>query len=99
VLYHLFEGFSLIGGDKIEVIDIFAGIGSFFANIVGAPCIGILLGFLGGFLSRFTHHVRVMEPLIVVVICYTSFLIPEMFRLSGILGLAAIHNMSHRFKV
>lgn len=86
MLYHLFEGFSTIGTDNIKAVDIVAGIGSLVINIIGAPCIGILFGFLGGFLSRFTHHVRTMEPLIVVVICYTAFILPEMFHLSGILG-------------
>lgn len=82
----MFEGFTNIGQDNITAVDIIAGIGSFFIIVIGAPGIGIVLGLIGGFLSRFTHHVRIMEPLIVVIICYLAFLIPEMFHLSGILG-------------
>ena len=94
VLYHLFEGYTLIGQENIQAVDIIAGIGSFVVIVIGAPGIGIVLGFLGGFLSRFTHHVRIMEPLIVIVICYMSFLICEMFHLSGILGLVLSVDMT-----
>jgi NhaP-type Na+/H+ or K+/H+ antiporter len=86
VLYHLFEGFSLIGQENIETVDIIAGVGSFFVIVIGAPGIGILLGLFGALLSRFTYRIRIMEPLIVLVICYMSFIIQEMFHLSGILG-------------
>ena len=86
VLYHLFEGLSAIGVDNIKAVDVIAGVGSFFVICLGAPAIGILLGFLGGFLSRFTHHIRIMEPLLVVIICYIAFVLPELFHLSGILG-------------
>jgi solute carrier family 9 (sodium/hydrogen exchanger), member 3 len=86
VLYHVFEGFSEIGIENIQGIDIFAGFASFFVIVFGATGIGILLGLFGGFVSRFTHHVRIMEPLMVFVIGYLSFLVAEMFHLSGILS-------------
>jgi sodium/hydrogen exchanger-like protein 3 len=86
VLYHVFEGFSEIGIENILGIDIVAGFASFFVIVFGATGIGMVLGLIGGFISRFTHHVRIMEPLIVFVIGYLSFLLAEMFHLSGILS-------------
>ncbi|ESN98753.1 hypothetical protein HELRODRAFT_106963, partial [Helobdella robusta] len=86
VLYHLFEGFSEIGIENIQGIDIIAGIASFFVIVFGATGIGMLLGLLAGFMSRFTKHQRKMEPLLVLVIGYLSFIIAEMFHLSGIIS-------------
>lgn len=86
VLYNLFDGLSAIGANNIEGIDVGAGILSFFVIVTAAPGFGIVLGFIGGFISRFTHKVPIMEPLIVIIICYMAFIIPETFHLSGILG-------------
>ena len=86
VLYHMFEGFSQIGMDNIIAVDVISGIASFFVIVFGATGIGILCGFFGGFLSRFTKHARIMEPLNVCVIGYLSFLLAELFHLSGILS-------------
>lgn len=86
MLYHLFEGLSEIGADNILPVDVVAGVGSFFVIVFGAVGIGMLLGLFAGFMSRFTKHVRIMEPLLVFVIGYLSFIVAEMFHLSGIIS-------------
>lgn len=82
----MFTGFSIIGLENILSVDVFLGIVSFLVIVFGSTFIGILYGFLGSFFSRFTNHVRVIEPIIVFVIGYMSYLTAEMFHLSGIIS-------------
>ena len=49
-------------------------------------CAGVIYGLVAAFMTRFTNHVRVVEPLIVLVIAYLSYLTAQMFYLSGILA-------------
>ena len=86
MLYHVFEGFSEIGIDNIQGVDVVLGFASFFVIVFGSLGIGILFGLFGGFISRFTHYVTVMEPLMIFIIGYLSFVIAELFHLSGILS-------------
>jgi len=86
VLYHMFSEFSDIGANSIVATDVVLGVVSFAVVIVGSVLIGTLMGLAGGFSARFTHHLRVMEPMVVVVIPYLAFLVAEMFHLSGILS-------------
>jgi len=86
VLYRMFNEFSDIGPENIIAADVVLGILSFFVVIIGSLGVGTLLGLAGSFSARFTHHMRVMEPMVVVVIPYLAFLVAEMFHLSGIIS-------------
>ena len=86
VLYHMFESYSEIGGENIIAVDILAGIGSFIVVAIGATVIGVLHGLVAAFISRYTNEVRVIEPLVVFVMGYLSYLSAELFHLSGILS-------------
>jgi len=86
VLYHMFKEMSIIGHENVIAVDIILGIVSFIVVVVGSIGIGTLLGLAGAFTCRFTHHLRIIEPLIVVTVPYLSFLMAEMFHLSGILS-------------
>ncbi|XP_030055410.1 sodium/hydrogen exchanger 2 [Microcaecilia unicolor] len=85
VLYNLFKDFSQM--QTIETIDIFAGITKFFLVGLGGVLIGIILGLAAAFTTRFTHKVRVIEPLFVFLFSYLSYLIAEMFHFSGIMAI------------
>ena len=39
------------------------------------------------FLTRFLHHARVLEPLLVLIFAYLSYLTAETFHMSGILAI------------
>jgi len=82
----MFSELSEIGADNVIASDVLLGVVSFLVVIVGSPLIGSLLGLAGGFAARFTHHLRVMEPMVVVVVPYLAFLVAEMFELSGIIA-------------
>ncbi|KAB1256687.1 Sodium/hydrogen exchanger 2, partial [Camelus dromedarius] len=83
VLYNLFKSFCQM--KTIEPVDVFAGIANFFAVGVGGVLIGVFLGFIAAFTTRFTHNVRVIEPLFVFLYSYLSYITAEMFHLSGIM--------------
>ncbi|KAL3059850.1 hypothetical protein OYC64_014447 [Pagothenia borchgrevinki] len=87
VLYHLFEEYS--GAGTVTVLDCFLGIISFLVVAIGGVLVGVIYGLLAAFTSRFTSHVRVIEPLFVFVYAYMAYLSAEVFHLSGIMALIA----------
>ncbi|XP_076321364.1 Na(+)/H(+) exchanger protein 2-like isoform X1 [Tachypleus tridentatus] len=88
VLYHMFEGYTEMGQENLITIDYIAGVASFFVAALGGALIGIIWGVLAAFISRFSHHVRIIEPLFVFVLAYLAYLNAELFHLSGIVALA-----------
>lgn len=70
----------------IQTIDIFAGILQFFIVGVGGVLIGVIFGLACAFITKFTEHVRVIEPIFVFLLAYLSYLTAEMFHLSGIMA-------------
>ena len=47
---------------------------------------GVIWGFLTGLVTRFTDHVRVIEPIFIFVMAYLAYLNAEIFHMSGILA-------------
>ena len=92
----MFSGLSEIGEENVIAVDVVLGIVSFFVVVIGSVGIGTLMGLAGAWSARFTHHLRVMEPMIVVVIPYLSFLVAEMFHLSGILAYVVVGSGQRR---
>ncbi len=82
----MFETYSEIGQENIVVLDIVAGIGSFLLVGIGGTGIGVIFGLLAAFMTRFTDHVRVIQPLVILVFGYLSYLSAEIFHLSGIMA-------------
>ncbi|KAH8282332.1 hypothetical protein KR054_006912 [Drosophila jambulina] len=87
VMYHMMESYNEIGLDKIIAQDIASGMGSFFVVALGGTAIGIIWGFLTGLVTRFTDHVRVIEPIFIFVMAYLAYLNAEIFHMSGILAI------------
>lgn len=86
VLYHMFESYSEMGLSNILYTDILSGVASFFVVALGGTIIGVIWGFATGFVTRFTHEVRVIEPIFIFVMAYLAYLCAEIFHLSGILA-------------
>ncbi|CAH1782004.1 unnamed protein product [Owenia fusiformis] len=103
VLYNTMKTFT-----KMETIppeQIALGFAAFFTVSLGGLFIGMFFGFLTALLTRFTGHVRVVEPLAVFVLAYMALLTTEMFHFSGIVSVIgcglvqahyAFHNISHK---
>ncbi|MEE6470342.1 hypothetical protein FKM82_008935 [Ascaphus truei] len=85
VLYNLFKSFCQM--NTIETTDVLSGIANFFVVGIGGVLIGIVFGFVAAFTTRFTHNIRVIEPLFVFLYSYLSYLTAEMFHLSGIMAI------------
>ncbi|KAM4795943.1 sodium/hydrogen exchanger 4 [Rhinophrynus dorsalis] len=90
VLYNIFINLTQMHTfETIEPADIFAGIGRFFFVGIGGVFFGIIFGFLSAFITRFTKNISSIEPLIVFMFSYLSYLSAEAFYLSGILAMTA----------
>uniref|UniRef100_A0A6A7FMG4 Sodium/hydrogen exchanger n=3 Tax=Hirondellea gigas TaxID=1518452 RepID=A0A6A7FMG4_9CRUS len=87
VLYHMFEGFSVLGQYNLIMQDYLAASASFLLVALGGTAIGIIWGFLTAFVTRFTKDVRVIEPVFIFVMSYLAYLNAEIFHLSGILSI------------
>lgn len=59
---------------------------SFFVVSLGGTLVGVIFAFLLSLVTRFTKHVRIIEPAFVFVISYLSYLTSEMLSLSAILA-------------
>ena len=84
VLYHLFEEFA--NYDRVGIVDIVLGFLSFFVVSLGGVFVGVVYGVIAAFTSRFTSHIRVIEPLFVFLYSYMAYLSAELFHLSGIMA-------------
>ena len=63
--------------------DLAKGLLSFFVVAVGGASVGVVWGMLTGLLTKFTSHVRIVEPLVIFGMAYFSYLVAELFHLSG----------------
>ena len=86
VLYHMFGSYTEMGPNNILYTDVLAGFASFFVVALGGTIIGVLWGFLTGLVTRYTHQVRVIEPIFIFVMAYLAYLNAEIFHMSGILA-------------
>lgn len=87
VMYHMMEVYNEMGLNNIIVQDVLSGVGSFFVVALGGTVIGIIWGFLTGLVTRFTDHVRVIEPIFIFVMAYLAYLNAEIFHMSGIMAI------------
>ncbi|KAL9928075.1 na[+]/H[+] hydrogen exchanger 2 isoform 4-T4 [Glossina fuscipes fuscipes] len=87
VMYHMMEVYNEMGLNNIIVQDVISGVGSFFVVALGGTVIGIIWGFLTGLVTRFTDHVRVIEPIFIFVMAYLAYLNAEIFHMSGIMAI------------
>lgn len=78
--------FREMGTSRLMYTDFLAGFASFLVVAVGGTCIGVVWGFATGLVTRFTHEVRVIEPIFIFVMAYLAYLNAEMFHMSGILA-------------
>lgn len=68
------------------IVDIVLGFLSFFVVSLGGVFVGVVYGVIAAFTSRFTAHIRVIEPLFVFLYSYMAYLSAELFHLSGIMA-------------
>lgn len=86
-LYNMVTTFAV--SRIISTYDIIIGILNFITVSGGGLVIGLLTGALTALVTRVTDEVQVVEPLIVVVLAYFSYVAAELFHFSGIISLIA----------
>ncbi|XP_021340667.1 sodium/hydrogen exchanger 1-like [Mizuhopecten yessoensis] len=103
VLYNTMKEFNTM--PSVTSDQVFLGLAAFFVVSLGGLCIGIMCGVLTAIVTKYTVHVRVVEPLAVFVLAYISYLIAELFHFSGIISIIgcglvqaqyAFHNISQK---
>lgn len=86
-LYNMVTTFAV--SRVISTYDVVIGILNFITVSGGGLLIGVLTGALTALATKITTDVRVVEPLIVVVLAYFSYVGAELFHFSGIISLIA----------
>lgn len=87
VLYNIFIDFTQMHKyETIESVDILAGCARFFVVSLGGLLFGIVFGFVAAFMTRFTQNISAIEPLLVFMFSYLSYLTAETLYISGILA-------------
>uniref|UniRef100_A0A8D2D445 Sodium/hydrogen exchanger n=1 Tax=Sciurus vulgaris TaxID=55149 RepID=A0A8D2D445_SCIVU len=90
VLYNILIAFTKMHKfEDIEPVDILAGCARFIIVGCGGVVFGIIFGFISAFITRFTQNISAIEPLIVFMFSYLSYLAAETLYLSGILAITA----------
>jgi len=87
VLYNMFEAYVEIEEENITIGDCLKGFASFVVVAGGGTVIGIIWGYVTGFVTRFTNHAPILEPMFVFTMAYLSYLCAEIFHMSGILAI------------
>lgn len=86
VLFEVFESF--LGLDELHLELNLVRVFLKFAIVAGGGTIlGFIYGFVASYTFKFTNKLRIVEPLLVVVFCYTSYLLAELLGLSAILSI------------
>ncbi|KAL3234739.1 hypothetical protein MRX96_003384 [Rhipicephalus microplus] len=67
--------------------EIGVGFAAFLSVSLGASAIGCVMGMITAFATKYTHDVRVVEPLAVLGIAYLSYLTAELVHFSGIISI------------
>ncbi|XP_020639702.3 sodium/hydrogen exchanger 4 [Pogona vitticeps] len=90
VLYNMFIAFTQMHRyEEIEPIDVLAGFARFFVVSLGGLLFGIVFRIVAAFMTRFTQNISAIEPLLVFMFSYLSYLAAETLYISGILAIAA----------
>lgn len=84
VLYNMMVAFF---GSDITASEIGVGFAAFLSVSLGATAIGCFMGVITAVATKYTHDVRVVEPLAVLGIAYLSYLTAELVHFSGIISI------------
>ena len=89
MFYSMMNTFTQIesGGGDVTSSQIILGICTFFSIAFGGLLIGVIFGFISAIVTKFTEQLRIVEPVVIFVISYMSYLVADMFGWSGIISL------------
>ena len=89
VFFLVFSKFIELGSSNVDVGIIFLGVVNFFIISIGGALIGILVGLLTAFFSKFTYVIgsKYLDTALILSMAYLSYLLAEMFEISSILSI------------
>jgi len=87
VLYKVYESFLEMPDGSVNATNIFRAVLKFFVVAGGGTLMGIVFGFFGAFITKYTIHVRIIEPTFVFIVCYIAYLTAECVDFSAILSI------------
>ncbi|CAG5080570.1 Oidioi.mRNA.OKI2018_I69.PAR.g9650.t1.cds [Oikopleura dioica] len=87
VLYKVYESFLEMPEGSVNATNIFRAVLKFFVVAGGGTLLGIVFGFFGAFITKYTIHVRIIEPTFVFIVCYIAYLTAECVDFSAILSI------------
>ncbi|KAI0989517.1 hypothetical protein GJ496_002533 [Pomphorhynchus laevis] len=99
VLYRVFAQLSALGINNIIVSDIVIGVATFFTNSLAGIFFGIIFGYFGSLLTKYMQGVAVIEPLVILVTAYLSYLTAEIFHASGIIAITVASMLLRQYVV
>lgn len=73
--------------ENILFADICLAFAKFLVVAGGGVILGVIYGFLGAFITKYTVNARIIEPTFVFTICFMAYLTAECFGLSAILAI------------
>lgn len=76
-----------MGPENILFADICLAFAKFLVVAGGGVILGVIYGFLGAFITKYTINARIIEPTFVFTICFMAYLTAECFGLSAILAI------------
>ena len=88
---------ALASQDIIDYMQYILAFLSFFTVVLGGLTIGIITGTASAFILKYTEHVRVIEPLIVITSAYFAFIMAECVHWSGIISLIGCGLVQRRY--
>ena len=74
-----------MGPENILFADICLAFAKFLVVAGGGVILGVIYGFLGAFITKYTINARIIEPTFVFTICFMAYLTAECFGLSAIM--------------
>jgi len=80
---------TLVQSSSVGISQILMAFLSFFCVVFGGAGIGLVNGLFASLITKFTRHVRVVEPLVIFSSAYFAFLAAEVFHWSGIISIIA----------
>ena len=83
VLYKDFNKLTTMS--EIEVTQYLLAVGAFFTVALGGVALGVVCGCLSCIITKYTRHVRVVEPLAILSTSYFAYLLAELFHWSGLI--------------
>ncbi|CAI4226429.1 unnamed protein product [Auanema sp. JU1783] len=89
VFYRMFASFTEIteGGEGLITMDYVNGGISYLVVAFGGIGIGLVFAFLASFITKYSRDVEILNPVFVIVLPYTCYLVAEMLGLSSIMGI------------